>query len=110
MDARLLAGGVLFGTGWGLAGVCPGPALVRLAASPVRRGGIGAAASAHSRTRHVACVHHAAPHMHARAGRASSLTALRARALPPCAQDPHTALFLAAMLGGMALEAGRLPA
>ncbi|GLC36551.1 hypothetical protein PLESTM_000459200 [Pleodorina starrii] len=28
IDARLLAGGVLFGAGWGLAGMCPGPALV----------------------------------------------------------------------------------
>ncbi|MFM2054046.1 MAG: hypothetical protein RL456_2083 [Pseudomonadota bacterium] len=30
IDARLLIGGVLFGTGWGLAGICPGPALVAL--------------------------------------------------------------------------------
>lgn len=28
IDARLLGGGVLFGTGWGVAGYCPGPALV----------------------------------------------------------------------------------
>jgi uncharacterized membrane protein YedE/YeeE len=28
IDARLLAGGVLFGVGWGVAGYCPGPALV----------------------------------------------------------------------------------
>ncbi|GFR50742.1 hypothetical protein Agub_g13008, partial [Astrephomene gubernaculifera] len=28
IDRRLLAGGVLFGAGWGLAGMCPGPALV----------------------------------------------------------------------------------
>ncbi len=28
IDARLLTGSVLFGIGWGLAGFCPGPALV----------------------------------------------------------------------------------
>jgi len=31
IDARLLAGAALFGAGWGLAGVCPGPALAALA-------------------------------------------------------------------------------
>ena len=30
IDRRLLLGSVLFGTGWGLAGICPGPALVGL--------------------------------------------------------------------------------
>ena len=30
IDRRLLAGALLFGTGWGLAGFCPGPALVAL--------------------------------------------------------------------------------
>ena len=30
IDAPLLAGSVLFGIGWGLAGICPGPALVNL--------------------------------------------------------------------------------
>lgn len=31
IDARLLAGAAVFGIGWGLAGYCPGPALVALA-------------------------------------------------------------------------------
>ncbi len=30
IDARLVAGSTLFGVGWGLAGFCPGPALVAL--------------------------------------------------------------------------------
>ena len=30
IDTRLILGGVLFGTGWGIAGFCPGPALVAL--------------------------------------------------------------------------------
>ncbi len=30
IDRRLLAGALLFGVGWGLAGFCPGPALVAL--------------------------------------------------------------------------------
>jgi uncharacterized membrane protein YedE/YeeE len=30
IDRRLLLGGVLFGTGWGIGGLCPGPALVAL--------------------------------------------------------------------------------
>lgn len=32
IDRRLLAGAALFGIGWGLAGYCPGPALVSLGA------------------------------------------------------------------------------
>lgn len=31
IDRRLIAGGLLFGIGWGIAGFCPGPALVSLA-------------------------------------------------------------------------------
>ena len=31
IDARLLGGSVVFGIGWGLAGFCPGPALVSFA-------------------------------------------------------------------------------
>lgn len=31
IDSRLLMGAVLFGIGWGIAGICPGPALSTLA-------------------------------------------------------------------------------
>jgi uncharacterized membrane protein YedE/YeeE len=34
IDSRLLSGAVLFGLGWGLAGICPGPALVDLVLDP----------------------------------------------------------------------------
>jgi uncharacterized membrane protein YedE/YeeE len=30
IDVRLVAGGLLFGAGWGIGGFCPGPALVAL--------------------------------------------------------------------------------
>jgi uncharacterized membrane protein YedE/YeeE len=30
VDPRLLAGALIFGVGWGIAGVCPGPAIVNL--------------------------------------------------------------------------------
>ena len=32
IDRRLIVGSLAFGTGWGLAGFCPGPALVALGA------------------------------------------------------------------------------
>lgn len=35
IDGRLVGGGVLFGIGWGVAGLCPGPALVALSAGYV---------------------------------------------------------------------------
>lgn len=35
LDPELIAGAALFGIGWGLAGLCPGPALASLALSPV---------------------------------------------------------------------------
>ena len=37
IDVRLIGGGVLFGIGWGIAGFCPGPALVAMGS------GLGAA-------------------------------------------------------------------
>lgn len=36
IDLRLVAGAVIFGTGWGLAGYCPGPALVGAASFDYR--------------------------------------------------------------------------
>lgn len=35
VDNRLLAGSALFGIGWGIAGLCPGPAVASLALSPL---------------------------------------------------------------------------
>ena len=34
LDGRLIAGSVLFGIGWGVAGLCPGPAVASLALAP----------------------------------------------------------------------------
>lgn len=34
IDRRLVGGSVLFGIGWGLVGLCPGPALAGLAVAP----------------------------------------------------------------------------
>ena len=36
IDRRLVAGSVLFGIGWGVAGFCPGPALVALGMGEVK--------------------------------------------------------------------------
>jgi len=38
IDRRLVLGGVLFGTGWGIGGYCPGPAIVAMGS------GVGSAA------------------------------------------------------------------
>ena len=35
LDPRLIAGAGLFGIGWGIAGLCPGPAVASLVLSPV---------------------------------------------------------------------------
>ena len=35
LDSKLIAGSALFGIGWGIAGLCPGPAIASLALSPV---------------------------------------------------------------------------
>jgi len=34
LDGKLIAGSALFGVGWGLAGLCPGPAVASLALAP----------------------------------------------------------------------------
>ncbi|WP_300974867.1 YeeE/YedE family protein [Sphingomonas sp. LHG3406-1] len=34
LDGRLIAGSALFGIGWGIAGLCPGPAVASLALAP----------------------------------------------------------------------------
>jgi uncharacterized membrane protein YedE/YeeE len=36
IDKRLISGSLLFGMGWGLAGFCPGPALVALGSGELK--------------------------------------------------------------------------
>ncbi len=36
LDPRLIAGAAIFGLGWGLAGLCPGPALTLLTIAPAQ--------------------------------------------------------------------------
>ena len=36
LDAKLAAGAILFGMGWGISGLCPGPALADLAIAPLQ--------------------------------------------------------------------------
>jgi uncharacterized membrane protein YedE/YeeE len=36
IDKRLVVGGLLFGSGWGLAGFCPGPGLVAMASGEIK--------------------------------------------------------------------------
>ena len=43
IDARLIGGGVLFGIGWGIAGFCPGPALVAMGSGMLEAWIFGAA-------------------------------------------------------------------
>lgn len=38
IDRRLISGAALFGIGWGLAGLCPGPALASLLVNPIPAG------------------------------------------------------------------------
>lgn len=38
IDVRLLGGAALFGIGWGIVGLCPGPALLDLAVQPLAAG------------------------------------------------------------------------
>lgn len=35
LDRRLMTGAILFGIGWGISGLCPGPAIADLAIDPV---------------------------------------------------------------------------
>ena len=38
VDGRLIFGSVLFGTGWGVTGLCPGPHIVGIGAAPAASG------------------------------------------------------------------------
>ena len=46
IDARLLAGAALFGVGWGLSGICPGPGLIVLVSADPAAYVFGAAMAA----------------------------------------------------------------
>ncbi|MFO1183906.1 MAG: DUF6691 family protein [Bauldia sp.] len=43
IDLRLIGGAALFGVGWGLSGLCPGPAIADLSLAPLSVIGFGAA-------------------------------------------------------------------
>lgn len=43
IDGRLLGGAAVFGLGWGLSGICPGPAIVLVGESPLKAGVFAAA-------------------------------------------------------------------
>src|SRR5215468_1667418 len=43
VDRSLVGGAALFGVGWGLVGLCPGPALATLGIQPLRTGAFAAA-------------------------------------------------------------------
>lgn len=43
LTARLIGGSALFGVGWGIAGLCPGPAIAALVIEPVSAGVFAAA-------------------------------------------------------------------
>ena len=49
IDARLVLGGVLFGVGWGIAGFCPGPAVVALGSVSIFGAAMLAGTVAHDR-------------------------------------------------------------
>lgn len=38
LDRRLVVGAILFGVGWGIGGLCPGPAVADLAVAPLAAG------------------------------------------------------------------------
>lgn len=46
IDRKLIGGAVLFGIGWGLAGLCPGPAIGALVVEPISAGAFVASMAA----------------------------------------------------------------
>ena len=38
LDAKLIGGAIMFGIGWGLAGLCPGPAIAAVVVEPLNAG------------------------------------------------------------------------